>query len=414
MQEICNREVCTGCMACYNACPKSAINMYPNEEGFIHPVITQEKCINCGLCIKVCPVINITKLHQKSNLVYSGWSNDEEIRLRSSSGGAFSEIAKYVISSGGVVFGCMLNEKLKAIHTYIDNVDDLYKLQQSKYVQSYIGDSFRQAKKYLDEKKNVLFSGVPCQIAGLRNYLRREYSNLWTIDIICHGVPSPLLFEEYKSWQMSAGGFTKIHDIKFRDKRYSWNFFNMKIIGIGQGSQKKTYIGTYYRDPYIRGFLRDYFLRQSCHRCIYTRPERVSDFTIADWWGYKPMDKKDEGYMYKGVSMIIANTKKADSIMGRLNLTLKKQTFAAAIKANKSLVKPFEPSPQRKKFWNFYRTHSFEETLRTFMYPENVKITHKILDRHKNTDFLVRILQPLDLLIRVKNKFIKILLNLFR
>ncbi len=388
MKTICDYLACTGCMACMSACAHKAIIMQADDEGFFRPHIDESICTRCDLCREICPVNKPVSPFAPSQTVYSGWSNNEEIRMLSSSGGAFTEIAKPVLNMGGVVFGCILNKDLKAVHSYIESEVDLEKLRGSKYVQSDIGQSFVNAKEFLQEGRQVLFSGTPCQIAGLRNYLRKDYPNLLTVDLICHGVPTPLMFEEYKKYISQAEGFKNLTDVRFRCKKSSWIFFNMTVNGHVEKTQTKIYEGTYYEDPYIRGFLRDYFLRPSCHQCQYNNIRRVSDFTIADWWGYKKACSEDKNFRRKGVSLVMVNTPRAATICKQLDMLLKKRTITEAIKTNKSFVTSFPASSQRREFWEYYRTHDFSKVVKKYMYPEKLSWDIALLNKYPNTDVM--------------------------
>ena len=312
MEEICKKEDCYGCYACLNICPKNAISMEHSLEGFLYPNIDNSICINCGLCKKVCPVIEF-KAFSKPIDVYSGWSTNEEVRLNSSSGGAFTELSRIILDKSGIVFGCTFdNNTLTAKHIFIDDIKDIYKLQGSKYIQSNIGHTYKKVKDFLTNGIYVLFSGTPCQIAGLKKYLGKNYDNLFTVDLVCHGVPSPLIFKDYIDFIKKKYNFQKINDVKFRKKDFSWIYYNMEING-DSSSGKLKYVGTYYRDPYLRGFSRDLFLRNSCHTCKFANFNRVSDVTIADWWNYKKKCKKDIGFQYKGVSLLLFNNEKSVS-----------------------------------------------------------------------------------------------------
>lgn len=227
MHEVCDYNDCTGCMACYNVCPRDAIKMEADGEGFCHPVINPQSCVDCELCTKVCPVNHPVQKNQPLD-AYSGWSNHEHTRLTSSSGGAFVEIAKFILARKGVVFGVALDKNTEARHIYVENEKELEKLQGSKYVQSIVGDSFASTKNFLLQGRVVLFSGTPCQIAGLRNYLRKNYDNLYTIDLVCHGVPSPRVFNDYKMY-IQRKIKEPIHDVKFRCKKSSWIFYNLGV-----------------------------------------------------------------------------------------------------------------------------------------------------------------------------------------
>ena len=404
MFDICDYKFCTGCMACANACAQKAIQMKPNNEGFLYPVIDESLCKNCGLCSRMCPN-NSPAAKTIPKAVYSGWSRDESIRIQSSSGGAFSEIALQILKHQGVVFGCTLNKELKAEHTFIENESELKKIRGSKYVQSYIGDSYKNARTFLNEGREVLFSGTPCQIAGLKAFLKKEYRNLWTVDIICHGVPSPRVWQDYVKYIEDIYN-DKVNAVEFRSKKYSWIFFGMNI---SFHKSKNIYYGPYYDDPYIRCFLRDYFLRQSCSTCKYTSIDRVSDFTIADWWGYRKTDKKDKDFQYKGVSLILANNERAVNLAENLNMDLRERTIEEAKKTNLCLSKSFPQNPLRKKFWEDYNSMSFAAVVALYMKPEKIHWNTSFLQKHRNGEYLVDLISVLTIPIRAYNKFFSLL-----
>lgn len=409
MKEICCTSDCTGCMACVNVCAHHAISIVQDKEGFDRPQIDESLCVDCGLCQKTCPINNHPIVNEPRG-IYSGWSSDETVRMCSSSGGAFTEIARPILEDGGVVFGCALDEKLQAYHTYVESMDDLAtKLRGSKYVQSRIGDSYAQAKDFLRQGRKVLFSGTPCQIAGLKNYLRRDYENLVTVDLICHGVPSPMLFEDYKNFMQKHENM-KLTKVSFRCKKSSWIFFNMTLTGhVEKSSAEKTYIGNYYEDPYIRGFLRDYFLRPSCHQCQFTSTKRCSDFTIADWWGYQKSDKIDKDFRRKGVSLVLANTDKAKSLVPSLKLLLKERTIEEAKKTNCSLSKAFMMPAIRSEFWRDYYGMSFEDIVSKYLSPEKVGWQIRVMQHCPNIDKLILLIRIFEFPQRVMNKIFNIL-----
>ena len=404
-EEICDQETCMGCSACMNVCAHRAITMQADKEGFLHPTINEHVCVDCGMCQKTCPIRHIPELHTAIQ-AYSGWSSSETVRLSSSSGGAFTEIARPVIEAGGVVFGCGLDDKLQAVHMYVEDMKSLAeKLSGSKYVQSRIGNTYQQAKVFLKSGRKVLFSGTPCQIAGLRNFLRKDYDNLITVDLICHGVPSPLIFEDYKRYMEQTKGF-KITDVKFRCKKSSWIFFNMTLTGhVEKNTKEKSYYGAYYEDPYIRGFLRDNFLRPSCYQCKFTKTERASDFTIADWWGYKKRSKDDNGFRYKGVSLILVNTEKARKMFRSLNLDVRERTMEEAKNTNPSLARSYSIPRQREQFWEDHRTMCFSELVKKYMYPEPVNWTVYVLQHYKNFDCLANLMYICNIPFRSIRKF---------
>lgn len=386
-------------MACQSACPHSAIQFIPDTEGFQRPVITPDLCIGCQLCLKVCPINNPTRKNHPKR-VFSGWNKDEAIRLSSSSGGAFYEIAKLIILQGGVVFGCTMNNKNEAEHTFVETLDDLKALQGSKYVQSFIGDSYTKAKEFLNTGRQVLFSGTPCQIAGLLNFLRKPYPNLVTIDIVCHGVPSPKIFNDYTHYIKEKYAIEEVKYVKFRGKKYSWIFFNMEI---GDSSNKR-YIGKYYDDPYIRGFLRDFFLRPSCHSCQYTSIDRVGDITLADWWGYKPLNRNELNSLQKGVSLIMPSTDKGIEIISKCNFNLRERTIEEALQTNRCFSSSYPPAFNREQFWADYSSMPFQQIIDKYMSPERLSFINRLQYNFPGSVFV-------NLLVRIKYKLISILKN---
>ena len=398
---ICPRGDCTGCMACLQACVHTAIRMYSDEEGFLRPIISKDLCVECGLCQRICPV-NHLPLKRPSKKVFSGWSKDLSVRERSSSGGVFSEIAKHCISKGGVVFGCALDDNQQACHICVENECDLARLRGSKYVQSKIGDSYKQCQMFLNEGREVVFSGTPCQIAGLKNYLRKSYDKLTTVDLVCHGVPSPKVFDSYTTY-ISKKYNSHINSISFRSKRNSWIYFGMQI---EFDDPSISYYGAYYNDPFIRGFLRDYFLRPSCHQCKFTTEERVSDFTIGDWWGYRKTNNEDRDYRKKGVSLVLVNTDKALSLICQLNLHLREKTMKEALLTNSSLQRSFSPSTRRNEFWRYYNTHHFPDVINGFLNPGKVPFSVRLAQNIPNTDAIVKVISLVGRIERFLDKVV--------
>ncbi len=348
--------------------------MQADTEGFLRPVINQDVCVECGMCIKICPINTPTAKSDIPLHVYSGWSKDDDVRKYSASGGAFAELALYFMEKmKGVVFGVAMNEKVEACHIMINHKNDIRELQGSKYVQSNIGDAYKQAEIMLTQGKKVLFSGTPCQIAGLRNYLKHDYENLYTADLICHGVPSGKVFADYIKYIEQHIGHV-VYDVRFRCKKNSWLFFNMAINSHVEknGAITYEYEGGYYSDPYIRAFLRDNALRPSCYQCQFTSVNRVSDFTFADWWGYKAETVEDKDFEKKGVSLIFCNSQKASQAIKELNMCLRERTLDEAKKTNMSLSKPFPRPVTRDEFWEDYSKMSFKEITKKWLSPEKL------------------------------------------
>ena len=250
MIEITDKENCCGCHACYNICPRKAISMIEDKKGFKYPVIDKEKCIECNLCKNVCPILT-KKTEKRKNKAWIMYNKNKKERINSSSGGIFILLAKEILLKKGVVFGACFDEFYNVHHSYIDNINDINKLQGSKYVQSNIDDSYNLVKNFLEEGKLVLFTGTSCQIEGLYSFLRKKYNNLYTQDIICHGVPSPKVWQKYLEYQKEKYG-EQIKDISFRNKDNGWSLFQTKI-----SFQTKKYIKDFKNDLYMNAFLYD-------------------------------------------------------------------------------------------------------------------------------------------------------------
>lgn len=312
MIELKTKEDCCGCSACANICPKSCIMMKSDEEGFLYPTVNQILCVNCGMCEKVCPEINTKKDIQFKQKAYVVQCKDECIRRESTSGGAFTPIAEYVIAKGGVVFGAAFKDKVNyhVSHQYVETKEELCKFRGSKYVQSSISNTYSQAKKFLDSGRLVCFSGTPCQIEGLKFFLRREYENLITIDFMCRAVPSPLVFQKYLQVQKKKFG-NDIENIRFRDKYYGYSYSTMSIYA-KRGSGKKDYHRGIESDLWLRAFFSGISIRPSCINCSFRKSFHNSDFTIWDCFNVRKFstDLDDN----KGTSRMLIQTEKGINI----------------------------------------------------------------------------------------------------
>lgn len=302
MIEIQRKEDCCGCGACAAVCPKSCITMTADEEGFLYPHIDTIGCIQCGACKKVCPVLNPIHEIETAQKGFLVQHKDEQIRRESSSGGAFTAIATLVLEKGGVVFGAAYDENFQVHHTYVEKSSDLIKFRNSKYVQSQLGDSFRQVKSFLKEGRWVCFSGTPCQIEGLSRYIGKNNSKLLLIDVVCHGVPSPLVWNKYLEFQNAQ--IEKPNDIRFRDKYYGYKYSTMSIIRNG----KNIYHAGAQQDPMLRAFFSDICDRPSCYSCPFKKRYRVSDLTIWDCFSVYDFDKKMDDD--KGTTRVLCHTDK--------------------------------------------------------------------------------------------------------
>lgn len=325
MINIIEKKNCCGCGACMQKCPKHCISLQEDNEGFLYPQIDESLCVECGLCEKVCPVIHQEE-GRKPIDVYAARNKNERIRIQSSSGGIFTVIAESVINSGGVVFGAKFAENWEVKHDFTETVEGLAPFRGSKYVQSRIGDSYHQAETFLKQGRRVLFSGTPCQIAGLKKFLCREYDNLVTLDFVCHGVPSPGVWRRYLKetinsyapYKNNQIGDTNIDYISFRDKRLGWKKFSLSMsFNINKNIIK--YSKSKYNEPYLIGFLRDLYLRPSCHNCPTKCFSSNSDVTIADFWSInKFMKEKND---HKGYSLCFIHNEKISLDVNELELT---------------------------------------------------------------------------------------------
>lgn len=309
MIEIKNKKDCCGCSACYSICPKNCIEMKADEEGFLYPNINKDLCVNCRLCENVCPIINKVEEKVFEQEGYLVQNKDEKIRKESTSGGAFSAIAKYVLDRKGVVFGVQYDENLNVVHSYVENEIDLKLYRNSKYVQSKIGETFKQAKKFLDEDRWVCFSGTACQIEGLKKYLRKDYNKLITVDVVCRAVPSPLLWKKYIEYQKNKYD-NDIKNILFRDK--SFYGYNHSQISIQLSNGEKVYHNGLESDPMLRAMFLNICHRPSCYdSCVFKKQYRISDFTIWDCFVTNKFTKNLDD---KGTTRVLIHTKKGIKI----------------------------------------------------------------------------------------------------
>lgn len=275
MIRITNKKDCCGCSACSQSCPKCCIKMQADEEGFLYPVVDTEKCIHCNLCDKVCPIINRMPEIEKPQKAYVVQIKDEKVLKESTSGGAFTAIAESVIDQAGVVFGASFTNDFRVIHTYAGKKADLVKFRNSKYVQSDTGCTFTQAKELLDDGLPVCYSGTPCQIEGLKRFLGKDYGNLITVDVVCHAVPSPLIWEKYKKF---IAGNQPVQYAAFRDKEpYGYEYSQITV-----KANETWYRAGVESDAYLRAFFSNICDRPSCYSCVFKKRYRVSDITLWD------------------------------------------------------------------------------------------------------------------------------------
>ena len=350
-------EACTGCGACAASCPQDSIAMQPDDEGFLYPVVDPHTCTDCGLCLMTCPV-NPSETFTDENAsnrsaagplsVFAAWHLDESIRRASSSGGVFTALAESILAQGGVVAGAAFDEQFVVCHTLIESAADLPRLRGSKYVQSEIPCGlYRQIQDQLKLGLPVLFSGTPCQVAGLRGFLHKAYENLFCCDLACMGVPSPLLFQKYIDWKRGQNDKPLV-SYEFRNKAHGWKTPDVRL----HFSGKKTILERGGQNPYSGAFGKRIALRPACYACDFKSVTRPGDLTLADFWGvakkYPEYDRDD-----KGTSLVLVNTKKGKAWLDdcQSSLFLGPADLDTAVAGNPMLVRPSPRPPQRDTFY---------------------------------------------------------------
>lgn len=372
MINITEKSNCCGCSACVQRCPRQCITLKEDEEGFLYPHIDKNNCIECNLCEKVCPLINSSEKILPIQVVAAKNRNEEE-RLDSSSGGVFIALAKYVISKGGVVFGAVFDEKWEVKHTYTETIEGIRPMMGSKYLQSRIENTFSEAEQFLKQGRKVMFTGTPCQITGLKRYLKIEYDNLLTVDFLCHGTPSPGVWRKYVKdvynsifvkavKNINSKPFLKdvrldISSISFRDKSlHGWENYNFTVKGkFNINSYQDDVILTHMHnnDPFMKGFLSNIYLRPCCYNCKCKNGVSQSDVTIADFWGIKNImpDFDDD----KGISLVMLNTNIGAKNFDKLDLDVRVSSIEDAKRFNGGFKNNVTiPIKNRYLFFNYY------------------------------------------------------------
>ncbi|MBR1922832.1 MAG: Coenzyme F420 hydrogenase/dehydrogenase, beta subunit C-terminal domain [Paludibacteraceae bacterium] len=306
-------DTCTGCAACASVCPTGSISMKEDREGFLQPHIDTKTCIGCHKCEKTCPIITPIKIPTDfETQAYAAINKDEAVRMRSSSGGMFHALAKWTIEQGGVVFGARFNDQWEVVHDYTESTEGIEPFMRSKYVQSRIGDTFKQAKQFLDAGRQVLFVGTPCQIGGLKAYLKKDYDNLFAVDLICHGVSSPGVWKKHLENLQCKLNCKKIKDISFRQNIN----YNLTIEYLNNYNKWEVYKKDTRDDAYYSYYTRAIF-RTSCYKCPFrTIYNQYADLTIGDCWNVK--DDHQHMMDNKGVSAVIIHTIKAEKTFNNI------------------------------------------------------------------------------------------------
>lgn len=353
MIKITDKTNCCGCNACVQCCPKQCITMHQDEEGFDYPTVNKNDCIDCGLCENVCPVLNCGE-SKRPIKVYAAKNTNEETRLKSSSGGVFTALAEDILHKGGVVFGVSFDKEWNAVHTYTENIEGLTAFRGSKYVQSKIGSSYKQVKSFLKSGREVLFTGTSCQIAGLKTFLRKDFPNLLTIEILCHGVPSPKDWQRYLAEKKAQFQCNDIYQINFRDKRNGWAQYHF-VIDFKNGTQ---YNVPFYNDTYFKGFLSNLYLRPSCYACKCKNGRANSDLVIADYWNIN--EALPEYNDNKGISLVLANSQKGLSILYSLSTPIdyKETEYEVCLGRNGGFFEHISVHKKRQTFFKLLDNNS--------------------------------------------------------
>lgn len=347
--KIDKKENCTGCSSCVESCPKSAIYFEVDYEGFKYPKINQDKCIKCSICVQSCPLITKKEnLNNNNPIVYAAWNKNEEIRINSTSGGVFTAFAEVILQSGGLVVGAKYSDDFSIEHTVINDISQLSKLRQSKYAQSNLNDIFSQVKNELNKGKVVLFCGTPCQVAGLKSFLNREYKSLFLCDFICRGVISQKVYMEYLKGINELYN-SEIKYIQFKNKDYGWNSFSTKV----QLYNNDIYQKDRDNDPYMVGFLKhNLYMRPSCYNCQYKSLPRVADISLGDFWGISSQDEKLDDN--KGTSVVIVNSIKGENLFenAKEKLFFEKSCIEKVVEGNSCLFNSPNPGKYRQYFFD--------------------------------------------------------------
>ena len=386
MINIIEKANCCGCTACKETCPTKAIEMMSDEEGFYYPHITLDKCINCEKCKKVCPIINKNKENDNLRKVYISQNMNDEIRLDSTSGGVFSALAQYVIDKKGYIFGAEFDENWRVIHGVGKCSDDLHRFRGSKYVQSYLGNTFYDVKRLLENEQWVLFTGTPCQIEGLVSYLHKQYDKLILMDLVCFSVSSPLVWKIYLNHldKTNKIDLSEVTNIKFRDKtKYGYEYSLMNFYG---KNGKIIYSSGSESNQMLRSFVSNTSVRPSCYDCKFKKINRVSDFTVWDCYNiYKYNKKLDDN---RGTSHVMVHTVKAQKIIEEINdkyLRLEQVDINEAIDSEPAMIKSAIINENRKAFFKSIEEGNdcfdffFKETIRV----KSEKLLRKILSDFK-------------------------------
>lgn len=377
---ICERKKCAACYACINICPKKAIGMERDRIGNLYPSINEKLCISCGACKKVCPANNELNLREPKH-VYAAWAVDTLERKSSTSGGAATVFSKAVIKNNGVVFGAALDKEMTVRHIEVSSIEELKRLKGSKYVQSEITDIYKKVKVKLQDNRQVVFIGTPCQVSGLKHFLKKDkFPNLITVDLVCHGIPSNQLLRDY----IKEKGIDIFDFISFRDK----DGFNLKL----KLNNKEVLNEPMEKCEYYRGFMKALFYRENCYSCPYANSKRCGDITIGDFWGLGK-EEKFEKSMEDGVSLILVNTEKGEIFFNECSKEFyyEERSLREAVKGNSQLRNPSAKHKKYDLFKKLYINRGVKYAVkRSLLCDDIVEIIAQALRENKKLYLFVR------------------------
>lgn len=381
MPNLANISECVGCTACMNVCPKNCIQMQKDLNGFLYPEINTDKCINCFQCENVCPILNNVEILNESPDAYAAFSLNDNIRKESSSGGIFSEIAKIIIEKNGVIYGAAYNKNFEVYHCKINKIDELNKLRGAKYSESILGYCFSNIQENLKSGQYVLFSGTPCQIAGLKSFLKKDYDTLFCVDFVCHGIPSPIAWKSYIKYRTEIDSNGEYPcNINLRSKETGWSNYQYSNVFQYKNGYQHAELST--DSLYMKLFVNDYISRESCENCKFKGYDRVSDFTLGDFWGvWDIVPEMDDN---KGTSVVLIHSEKAKSLWKIIKPNVKFQsvTINQTAEQNQSMCNSSKSHIARNNTLEKIRKGNISECEQLFAI-KNDKIYFKIKNKIK-------------------------------
>lgn len=353
-------QECAICGACVNACPVDAISFAKAHLDFWYPQINEDICIHCNQCECACPILGCTgKLDDGYPVAFAAKSADDSIRLRSSSGGVFYELAEQMLREGGYVCGAVFDDEFHVKHILSNTYEDILRMMGSKYAQSDMGYCYREIKEMLEKGNKVLFSACPCQVAGLRTFLGKDYKNLLLVELICHGIPSDGMLQTYIGMQEKKYG-ARLTKLEFRNKAKGWHNSSVRM----EFKNKRIYSEVATADVFYKGFISNMYLKSACYQCHFRDFSVGSDMILGDFWGAEAELPDDDN---KGTSAIIVETEKGLHMLDRCRLTSISVQLETVIKYNRNLIQSVEKNQLREPFYAFAENNGFEAAIHNYL-----------------------------------------------